>query len=521
MRLMLFVLSVGGVLSGCGGGSSSDYALPFQERRTQDLEVDLQVGPAGGRLATLNATLEVPEGGLVENQVLSMREIPLEILTPEDLAFGDTLTTSAQIQLGPKGLIFSEPVRVQISYRDALIVAPDAPSDLLGLFQDPRTGRFEYLEPVELDTARQQITFELDVACQIQVVLLARIVDAFLSCSVAPSAGLAPGDIAVLSLQLRNKLRQEFGGVELTFSASGAENTFTPNPAITDLDGRAEVRFMTTEGGVKQVEVRAQGQLVKTMDVLFGRPPVTAPDAGSTDEDSPLNGSGLLSNDSDPDMDALSAVAETVASSMGAVVTIAADGSYTYDPTSVLVFNALAQGTSATDTFTYQASDGAQTTPGTVTITVSGVNDAPLPQADTGSTDEDSLLLSAGLLSNDADPDTGDTLALVAETVTSSMGASVTINGDGTYAYDPTGSMTLQALAQGAAASDAFTYQATDGVASTPGTVTITVAGLNDAPTALADVGSTDEDTLRRPRCLRSPHRLHRHRRNQQSSGAR
>ncbi|MFB3069506.1 MAG: Ig-like domain-containing protein, partial [Gemmatimonadales bacterium] len=78
----------------------------------------------------------------------------------------------------------------------------------------------------------------------------------------------------------------------------------------------------------------------------------------------------------------------------------------------------------------------------------------------------------------------------------SAKGAAVTVNADGSYTYDPTGSATLNALAAGENTTDSFTYTVSDGNgASDTATVTITVTGVNDAPTAAADTATTAVDT--------------------------
>jgi hypothetical protein len=66
---------------------------------------------------------------------------------------------------------------------------------------------------------------------------------------------------------------------------------------------------------------------------------------------------------------------------------------------------------SATDYFTYQAYDGVDySNVATVTITVTCVNDAPVAQNDSYTTDEDTPLVvpAPGVLGNDSDVD-GDT----------------------------------------------------------------------------------------------------------------
>lgn len=93
--------------------------------------------------------------------------------------------------------------------------------------------------------------------------------------------------------------------------------------------------------------------------------PDAADDAATTTEESVVSGS-VLANDTDPDLsDTLSvysvngdtlAVGQTIVLPSGALLTLAADGSYSYDPNGA--FNSLNTGEFATDGFSYQVSDG-------------------------------------------------------------------------------------------------------------------------------------------------------------------
>jgi VCBS repeat-containing protein len=127
-------------------------------------------------------------------------------------------------------------------------------------------------------------------------------------------------------------------------------------------------------------------------------------------------------------------------------------------------------------------------------ITVAGVNDPPTAVDDSGTTDEDTPLnVSApGVLANDTDLDPGDTKTVVAlngsGTLTQALpsGASVTINANGSYSYNPL--IAFQGLSTGQQASDSFTYTMRDAAnAQSTATVTITINGISDAPTAVAD----------------------------------
>ena len=138
----------------------------------------------------------------------------------------------------------------------------------------------------------------------------------------------------------------------------------------------------------------------------------------------------------------------------------------------------------------------------TVSVTVTCVSDPPTAVDDTGTTDEDTTLTATapGVLANDTDPDAGDTKSVVglngSTTLTgaSAEGATVTINANGSYTYNP-GSV-FQGLTTGQTDTDTFTYTMADAAgAQSTATVTLTITGVADAPVATADsfdaVGNT------------------------------
>ncbi len=133
---------------------------------------------------------------------------------------------------------------------------------------------------------------------------------------------------------------------------------------------------------------------VANLGVALDLPPVAQDDALSTDEDTALAASILADNgngaDADPNEGPLTVTsvdgsagnvgsARTLAS--GAVLTVNADGSIVYDPRGA--FDHLKPGETARETFTYRiADDGGATDTATATITVTGVNDAPVARDD-------------------------------------------------------------------------------------------------------------------------------------------
>lgn len=198
--------------------------------------------------------------------------------------------------------------------------------------------------------------------------------------------------------------------------------------------------------------------------------PVANADEYSVDEDTILSvaAPGVLSNDTDADNDTLTAVIASGPAN-GSVV-LQASGAFVYTPNADF---------SGTDSFTYTASDGSGgTATGTVTITVNAVNDSPVARPDSFTATEDvTLNISApGVLANDVDPN-GDPLLAVIES--GPAHGTVVLNSDGSFAYNPNPNFS---------GSDAFSYRAKDAsLASSPATVTINVAAVNDAPVAIDD----------------------------------
>ena len=154
-------------------------------------------------------------------------------------------------------------------------------------------------------------------------------------------------------------------------------------------------------------------------------------------------------------------------------------------------FVALGLNEPTTDTFTYTVTDElGETDTATVTIEVIGVNDAPAAAFDSFTIAAVSVY-NGSLLTGATDPDTGDTLSAVADSLTSTKGAAVTINADGTFSYDPTGVADFDALGADESTTDTFSYTIADSNGGTDTkTVTVTVTGENEAPTAGDDAFS-------------------------------
>ena len=256
--------------------------------------------------------------------------------------------------------------------------------------------------------------------------------------------------------------------------------TYTPNA---DYNGPDSFTYQAVEltGALLQSNTVTVSLTVNAVDDA----PVALGDAYITAEDTPLTvaAPAVLANDTDLEGDTLSA--SLVSDVLHGTLALHADGSFTYTP------NANYNGP---DSFTYRAvelSGGLlQSNVVTVSLTVLPVNDAPVAGSDAYATNEDTTLtvLPVGVLGNDADPD-GD--PITASLVTDVLHGTLALQADGSFTYTPNADYN---------GSDSFTYRAVELsgglLQSNVVTVSLTVNPGDDAPVALGDAHSTNEDSL-------------------------
>ncbi|MAW08414.1 MAG: hypothetical protein CME61_09090, partial [Halobacteriovoraceae bacterium] len=153
-------------------------------------------------------------------------------------------------------------------------------------------------------------------------------------------------------------------------------------------------------------------------------------------------------------------------------VTVGADGQITYVPDAS--FEALAQGEYGFDSFTYTATDGIETFTATVSLTIRGIQDAPIAVADTVTVDEDTAI-TIDVLANDIDPDASDSHTIT-ELTQGGHGTVALVNNQLVYTPDANWNGT-----------DTFAYTMTDGRDTSTTTVTVTVSPVADAPVVTSD----------------------------------
>ena len=246
--------------------------------------------------------------------------------------------------------------------------------------------------------------------------------------------------------------------------------------------------FVPTQSGQVTAVIADPGAgvqiLIVEVAVGFNRPPVAGPDTVTTPRNVALAVplSLLLTNDSDPDADALTVVSVGTSSTQGGTAVLFG-GSVLYTPPVNFT---------GSDTFTYVVSDnkcGSAT--GLVTVAVTfgpgPTNRAPVAVNDTVTTGRDTpLSISAtNLLSNDTDAD-GDPLTIIGVSTNSAQGGTVQLVG-GNVIYTPL---------PGFVGNDTFTYTVSDGKGGTStATVTVNVTRPNTNPVAVNDTVTTGRDT--------------------------
>ncbi|KKW23876.1 MAG: Outer membrane adhesin-like protein [Candidatus Kaiserbacteria bacterium GW2011_GWA2_52_12] len=269
----------------------------------------------------------------------------------------------------------------------------------------------------------------------------------------------------------------------LTLDADGSF-TYVPDA---DFNGTDTFTYRANDGAIDS------GEAIVTIIINpVNDAPVAVADTYTVDEDAVLNVdavSGVLANDSDMDGDTITAT--LVDDVINGALTLNADGSFTYTPTTNY---------NGPDSFTYKTSDGTlDSNTVTVDITVDAVNDGPVAIDDAYDVLEDATLnvdAASGVLENDTDIDTNDVLTVSAvngnsekvDTDVVLAHGTVHVNADGSFTYTPDADFN---------GTDSFTYTAFDQTTnSSAGTVTVTIGAVNDAPSFTKGADQTITEDL-------------------------
>ncbi|MEO0683267.1 MAG: Ig-like domain-containing protein, partial [Pseudomonadota bacterium] len=194
---------------------------------------------------------------------------------------------------------------------------------------------------------------------------------------------------------------------------------------------------------------------------------VTADNGGGVDFDIDFEDTFTVASVDDDD----DAVGVQVEAFGGGLVTVFANGEFRFDPNGEFEFLAAGEGAAVQVDYEIEDERGLRTG-ATATITVTGVNDQPDAIDDDISVGVEETV-TGNLITGfgeDSDPDDSDELTVsavngatsdVGQTITLASGATLLLQSDGTFLYDPNGG--FDDLGANASATESFTYSIEDG----------------------------------------------------------
>ncbi|MGR5163809.1 tandem-95 repeat protein, partial [Vibrio owensii] len=236
---------------------------------------------------------------------------------------------------------------------------------------------------------------------------------------------------------------------------------FTP---AENFNGEATISYTVSDGTLED-----EAEVSVTVNPVNDAP-IANDDSTATDEDTSVT-IDVLPNDTDVDGDIPTIVNASVPAEQGTVEIV--DGKLVFTP---------AENFNGDATISYTVSDGALEDEAEVSVTVNPVNDAPIANDDSTTTDEDTPV-TIGVLPNDTDVD-GDTLTIVNASVPAEQGTVEIV--DGKLVFTPAENFNGEAT---------ISYTVSDGTLEDEAEVSVTVNPVNDAPIANDDSTTTDEDT--------------------------
>ncbi len=255
-----------------------------------------------------------------------------------------------------------------------------------------------------------------------------------------------------------------------TLNLDHSDGSFLYTP-LANFNGGDSFDFTVTDGD----GTSTQKTISITVDPVNDAP-VAINHSYPTPEDTALvvsSGSGLRTGATDADGDTLSVSLIAPSAAHGTVSPLNSNGAFTYTPDANF---------HGSDTFGFRVSDGnGGHDDATATITITPVNDAPVCNNGTSSTNEDTPVTD-NVDCSDVD---GDSLAY-SVTGAPTHGSVHFNGGTESFTYTPTA---------GYHGSDSFGFTADDGDLTDSGTQTVTIASVNDPPVATGDAQSTLEDT--------------------------
>lgn len=276
----------------------------------------------------------------------------------------------------------------------------------------------------------------------------------------------------------------------LVFNSDG---TYTFDPSVQAYQSIALGQTLTIQAPYTVSDAAGQTDSALLQIVLTGTndAPTVVVDNNAASESVGVAVTGnLAANDDDVDQGG------TLTYSLNSPVaglTVDASGAYVFNP-SVSQYNSLATGQVQVIVASIAVTDDlGEVTNSTLTITLTGTNDAPIAVADVAAVNENANTLAGTVASNDSDPDAGEGAQLTYSL--NNPVAGLTMNSNGTYLLN-LAQPGYNSLAQGQTLQINASYTVTDPQGATAiGSLSITITGQNDAPVALNDSNTVNEGT--------------------------
>ncbi|AFM24648.1 VCBS domain-containing protein [Desulfomonile tiedjei] len=296
-----------------------------------------------------------------------------------------------------------------------------------------------------------------------------------------PASGVLGNDSDIDSESLMAIVQEQPLNGTLTLNTDGSF-TYIPNE---NFNGTDSFTYKANDGDLDS----DTATVTITVNSINDAAVIAGDNQGAVIEDDTLTDSGTLTVE---DVDSPEQfIAITDLEGTYGTFTLAENGAWIYSLDNTKVQH-LYQGETVTESFTVNSADG---TPHSVTITITGMDDAAVITGDDqGSVTEDGALTDTGTLTVE---DVDGAAFVPLTNVTSN-------NGFGTFSISPEGVWTytldnsnpaIQSLAEGETITDSFTVISTDGAVETPHDVTITIIGTNDSAVITGDdSGSVTED---------------------------
>ncbi len=202
-----------------------------------------------------------------------------------------------------------------------------------------------------------------------------------------------------------------------------------------------------------------------------------APAANAASDTAMQDGALVTGQLSASDVDVLGKTATYTLDAPVAGLTLKADGSYSFDPSDA-AYQSLAKDEVKAVVVHFTVTDDQGASSGqTLTLRVTGINDAPVANAASNQATQDGAVVTGQLSASDV-----DVLGKTATYILDAPVAGLTLKADGSYSFDPSHAA-YQSLAKDEVKAVVAHFTVTDDQgASSSQTLTLRVTGINDAP---------------------------------------